>query len=297
MVAYDINPSTHELTLRWQWSNNGGWSDPWYGNGNHNYCIADVDEDGRDEIVYGSMVIDDNGKGLSTTGLGHGDALHCSDFDPFRPGLEIFACNEEEPCMNYRNATTSQLYVRRTSSNDDGRALCGNFSNTYPGACGRSTQTGMISCVANKDIADYGGDSFIAWGDLNFRIYWDGDLLSEVLNSPGTAKEAKIEKPGTGRLFTSSGCNMNNWTKNHPCFQGDLIGDWREEICASAAKAPTSASIPPACHQPHAISRCGTTTSTARPWSGRCTPTTSLHISAISWVSWKASPPPLLHSH
>ena len=230
MIAYDINPSTHELTLRWQWSNNGGWSDPWYGNGNHNYCIADVDEDGRDEIVYGSMVIDDTGKGLSTTGLGHGDALHCSDFDPYREGLEIFACNEEEPCMNYRNATTSQLYVRRTSSNDDGRALCGNFSNTYPGACGRSTQTGMISCVANKDIADYGGDSFIAWGDLNFRIYWDGDLLSEVLNSPGTAKEAKIEKPGTGRLFTSSGCNMNNWTKNHPCFQGDLIGDWREEI-------------------------------------------------------------------
>ena len=230
MIAYDINPSTHELSLRWQWSNNGGWSDPWYGNGNHNYSIADVDEDGRDEIIYGSMVIDDTGKGLSTTGLGHGDALHCSDFDPYREGLEVFACNEEEPCMNYRNATTSKMYVRRTSSSDDGRALCGNFSNTYPGACGRSTQTGMISCVADKDISPLGGDGFIAWGDLNFRIYWDGDLLSEVLNSPGTAKEAKIEKPGTGRLFTSSGCNMNNWTKNHPCFQGDLIGDWREEI-------------------------------------------------------------------
>lgn len=243
MIAYDIDPSTHALTQRWYWENNGGWSDPWYGNGNHNYCIADVDEDGRDEIVYGSMVIDDNGKGLSTTGLGHGDALHCSDFDPYREGLEIFACNEDEPCMNYRNATTSELYVRRTSSSDDGRALCGNFSNTYPGATGRSTQTGMISCVADKDISAYSGDSFIAWGDLNFRIYWDGDLLSEVLNSPGTAKEAKIEKPGTGRLFTSSGCNMNNWTKNHPCFQGDLIGDWREEIvlrCGNDVRVYTS---------------------------------------------------------
>ena len=243
MAAYDINPSTHELTLRWQWSNNGGWDDPWYGNGNHNYSIADVDEDGRDEIIYGSMVIDDNGKGLSTTGLGHGDALHCGDFDPFRPGLEIFACNEDEPCMNYRNATTSQFYVRRTSTSDDGRALCANFSNTYPGAMGRSTQTGIISCVADADISELGGDSFIAWSDLNFRIYWDGDLLSEILNSPGTERDAKIDKPGKGRLFTSSGCNMNNGTKNHPCFSGDLIGDWREEIvlrCGQNVRVYTS---------------------------------------------------------
>ena len=226
MAAYDINPDTHQLTQRWTWSCTS--NNAWYGNGYHNYCIADVDEDGRDEIVYGSMVIDDNGQGLSTTGLGHGDALHCSDFDPFREGLEIFACNESQPSMNYRNATTSAFYVRRTGTDDDGRALCGNFSNTYPGACGRSVQTGMISCVADQDISELG--DFIAWGDLNFRIYWDGDLLSEVLNGAGTEGNAKIEKPGTGRLFTTDGCNMNNWTKNHPCFQGDLIGDWREEL-------------------------------------------------------------------
>ncbi len=228
MVAYDVNPSNHTLTQRWYWENNNGWDDPWYGNGNHNFCIADVDLDGRDEIVYGSMVIDDNGQGLSTTGLGHGDALHCSDFDPFRHGLEIFACNEDEPASNYRNATTSQIYHRVTSSSDDGRALCDNFSNDYPGAMGRTTQTGMVSCVADKVISEIG--DYIAWGDLNFRIYWDGDLLSEVLNSPGTEREAAIIKPGSGRLFTSSGCKMNNWTKNHPCFSGDILGDWREEI-------------------------------------------------------------------
>ena len=228
MRAYDVDPSTHALTLRWSWSNNGGWSDPWYGNGNHNFCIADVDQDGRDEIVYGSMVVDDNGHGLTTTGLGHGDALHCSDFDPYREGLEIFACNEEEPACNYRNATTSQLYYRLTGSDDDGRALCANFSNVYPGAMGRSTQSGMVSCVKDAVIPfDY---EYIVWSDLNFRIYWDGDLLSEVLNSPGTEREAAIIKPGSGRLFTSSGCKMNNWTKNHPCFSGDILGDWREEL-------------------------------------------------------------------
>ena len=227
MIAMKLDRSSHTWSEIWTWSNNSK-SSPWYGQGNHNYVIADVDEDGRDEIVYGSMVIDDNGRGLSTTGLGHGDALHVGDFDPYRRGLEVFACNEDKPNCNYRNATTSELYFRSTGSSDDGRALMDNFSNSYPGSLGRSVNTGMISSVTNQTISVLG--DFIAWGDLNFRIYFDGDLCSEILNSPGTAREAKIEKPGVGRLFTSDGCNMNNDSKNNPCFQGDIIGDWREEI-------------------------------------------------------------------
>lgn len=225
----------------WTWNNNTSGS-PWYGQGYHNFIIADVDEDGRDEIVYGSMVIDDNFQGLSTTGLGHGDAQHVGDFDPWRKGLEFFGCNEDKPAMNYRNATTSELYIRRTASNDDGRGLMANFSNSYPGSLGRSVTTGMLSSVKDKEIEEL-GDSYIAWSDLNFRIYWDGDLCSEILNSPGTAKEAKVDKPGTGRLFTSSDCNMNNDSKNNPCFQGDLIGDWREEIvvrCGTNVRIYTS---------------------------------------------------------
>lgn len=229
MIAMNLDPKTHKWTERWRWNNNSSGSS-WYGNGYHNFIIADVDEDGRDEIVYGSMVIDDNGKGLSTTGLGHGDAQHVSDFDPYRPGVEFFGCNEDNPGMNYRDATTSKLYVRTTASKDDGRGLMGNFSNNYPGSQGRSVSSGLYSSVTDKVIESLTGDSFIQWGDLNFRIYFDGDLCSEILNSPGTAKEAKVEKPGVGRLFTSSGCNMNNDSKNNPCFQGDIIGDWREEI-------------------------------------------------------------------
>ena len=220
----------HEWTSLWTWNNNTSGS-PWYGQGYHNFVIADVDEDGRDEIVYGSMVIDDDYlKGLSTTGLGHGDAQHVSDLDPWRKGLEFFGCNEDKPGMNYRNATTSEMYIRRTAAKDDGRALMANFSNNYPGSLGRSVSTGILSGAADKEIKELGGDSYIPWGDLNFRIYWDGDLCSEILNSTGTAKEAKIDKPNKVRLFTSDGCNMNNDTKNNPCFQGDLIGDWREEI-------------------------------------------------------------------
>ena len=96
-AAYDVNPSTHKLTQRWYWENNVG--GPWFGQGYHNFAIGDVDWDGRDEIIFGSMIIDDNGKGLSTTGLGHGDAQHCSDLDPYRKYEEQFACNEDSPAM------------------------------------------------------------------------------------------------------------------------------------------------------------------------------------------------------
>ncbi len=223
MCALDVNPATHALTQRWMWTNNQGWNSPWYGNGYHNFAIQDVDMDGRDEIVFGSMVIDDNGKGLSTTGLGHGDAQHCSDLDPYRWGLEQFACNEDEPAMNYRNATTSQMYYRMQSTGDDGRALAGNFTNRYPGSVGQSSQTGVLSLTADKVISGQGGYA------LNARIYWDGDLCEEILDSPGTAKAAKIEKLDGGRIFNSEG-HLNNDSKNNACLTGDILGDWREEL-------------------------------------------------------------------
>ena len=239
MITMNLDRGSHQWTERWRWDCNSS-SSPWYGNGYHNYIIADVDEDGRDEIVYGSMVIDDNGYGLSTTGLGHGDAQHVSDFDPYRKGLEFYGCNEDNPGSNYRNATTSKVYYRKTSTNDDGRALMGNFYNLYPGSIGRSASMGLwLSSVCDREIngtesiSDDKGDGN---NHLNSRIFWDGDLCSEILDSPGTASYACIVKPGTGRIFTSANRNqtdggvMNNGSKNNPCFLGDIIGDWREEI-------------------------------------------------------------------
>ena len=226
MKAFAVDPATHKLTLYWEWANNEGWGSPWYGNGYHNYGIADVDWDGRDEICFGSMVIDDNGRGLSTTGLGHGDAQHCSDFDPYRHGQEIFACNEDEPAMNYRDATTSKIYYRLQSTSDDGRALCGNFSNAYPGAIGHSSQSGTVSCVADKVI-----NNAPAGFTNNFRIYWDGDLLEEGLDGANSREgAARVFKADGTVVFTADGTANCNWTKNTPSATGDILGDWREEI-------------------------------------------------------------------
>lgn len=246
--ALDVDPASHNLTERWRWTNNKPGS-PWYGNGYHNFAIQDVDMDGRDEIVFGSMVIDDNGMGLSTTGLGHGDAQHCGDLDPYRWGLEQFGCNETQPAMNYRNATTSEMYYRIVGSGDDGRALAGNFTNKYPGCVGQSATTGVVSLTADKAISDLGGYA------LNFRIYWDGDLCEEILDSPGTEKAAKIEKLDGGRIFNSEG-NLNNSSKNNPCLTGDILGDWREELLVRygtgmrlyTTSRPTSYRIPTLWH-------------------------------------------------
>ena len=237
--ALDVNPVTHELTQRWRWNCYDSKS-PWYGNGFHNYAIADVDMDGRDEIVFGSMIIDDNGYGLSTTGFGHGDAQHCGDLDPYRWGLEQFVCLEGAavPGIAYTDGMTSTLRFTTGTGADNGRCMAGNFQNTYPGAIGNTFGYDVISLVADKVI---GGMNMANDDYMNMRIYWDGDLLDEFMDSPGVERSPYVYKApgqnevGTNRSYANSRCwggsgSLNNSSKNNPCFLGDIIGDWREEI-------------------------------------------------------------------
>ena len=230
-IAYDVDPKTHDLKVRWKWTNNQPGS-PWYGQGYHNYIVADVDWDGRDEIVWGSMVIDDNGMGLSTTGLGHGDAQHIGDFNPYVHGQEMAACNEDAPSNNYRDATTSKIYYRLAGGSDDGRSMAGNFTNDLVGAQFFSGhESKLINCVTNKH-----SDLDTKNVSLNFRIYWDGDLLDETFNGTEVRNSAgQILKYGQGRIESFGGSLTNNDTKATPCYQGDIMGDWREEVIMRTA--------------------------------------------------------------
>lgn len=239
--ALDVNPETHELTQRWRWNCYDG-NSPWFGQGFHNYAIADVDMDGRDEIIFGSMIIDDTGYGLATTGFGHGDAQHCGDLDPYTWGLEQFVCLEglTVPGMALTDATTQTVRYSSGTGGDNGRCMAGNFQSVYPGAVARSAGGGLVSVVGNKVIE---GDSHMANDDYwNMRIYWDGDLLDEFMDSPGVERAPTVYKyggqteVGTGRavypndrVFMGEG-QLNNSSKNNPGFLGDIIGDWREEI-------------------------------------------------------------------
>lgn len=231
MIAYDVDPATHKLSVRWRWNcNTGG---PWFGQGYHNYCIGDVDWDGRDEIVFGGMTIDDNGRGLATTGLGHGDAMHLNDFDPYRHGQEFFACNENAPSNNYCDATTRKILYRYAGGTDDGRSMMGNFTDLYPGAQGSTARDGnLISSVTYSGIPG-GTKNNIS---QNMRIYWDGDLCEETFNyANGKNTAGVIIKYGTGVIATLEGSMTNNDTKGTPCLQADIFGDWREEVVMRTA--------------------------------------------------------------
>lgn len=222
-----------QLTSRWVFDTNNGF--PTYaGQGNHNLTAADVDGDGKDEIVYGAMVVDDNGKGLYSTGLGHGDALHVSDLDPSNPGLEIFDIQErfDDAGAHFRDAGSGTILWKKASikAGDDGegpgRGLALDVDPRYPGyecwVAGAGI-TGMFDCKGNK-IAD-------RTPACNMGIYWDGDVLSEILNGTTIDKWDYVNSK-TDRLLEAGkyNCVRNNGTKSNPVLSADIWGDWREEV-------------------------------------------------------------------
>lgn len=205
-----------------------------YGQGYHNFTIADVDMDGRDEICHGNMVVDENGKFHSSTGLGHGDALHFGDLDPFRDGVESFRCLEDNPGTVFVDANTNEILFRWKRGNDCGRCLAGNFTNEFPGAQ-LWTVDGRLWSASTSRSADDVVASSAPGVSMNARIYWDGDILEESFDGVSTSNfqvyDARITKYGsTSPIFQTSGCLTVNSTKSNPCWQADFIGDWREEF-------------------------------------------------------------------
>ena len=192
-----------------------------YGQGNHNLSVADVDSDGKDEIVYSSCVIDDNGKLLYRTGLGHGDAMHVSDMDPDNAGLEVFTAHEETSAAygyELHDAKTGTILWGIHTGTDVGRAMAGDIDSRYPGF-EMWAVSGTYSCKGVQISTNK--------PSVNFRVYWDGDLQDELLD--GTVI-SKWTGNGTTNLLSASGVSSCNGTKKTPCLSADIFGDWREEV-------------------------------------------------------------------
>ncbi len=221
LVAY--NWRNGQLTKQWTFDSNTSGNAGYAGQGNHNLSVADVDGDGKDEIIYGAMAVDDNGKGLYTTGLHHGDAMHLSDLDPDRAGLEVFQVHEtpSNAGVEFRDARTGQLIWGIPTTKDIGRGMAADIDPRYKGA--EVWADGGLYTAKGQKIGTTLPSS------TNFGIWWDGDLLRELLDSNRIDKWDYANSK-TVNLLTASGVSSNNGTKSTPNLQADLFGDWREEV-------------------------------------------------------------------
>ncbi len=219
MAAWDFKD--RKLSSKWVFDSKDG-NNPFSGMGNHGLSVADVDNDGKDEIVYGSMVVDNDGKGLYSTGFRHGDALHVSDLDPEIPGQEVFGVHEIEegtkgPGVVLFSAANGKVLFTAMDDQDVGRGVADNIDPTKVGA--------QMWWSGSKGLYDIKGNKIgEAPRSTNFLIYWDGDASREILNSN------YIDKYGKGRIFTAEGARSNNGTKSTPALSADILGDWREEL-------------------------------------------------------------------
>lgn len=222
VVAYDWDGTN--LTKRWKIDSTASGNGSLAGQGNHQVSVADIDNDGFDEIVYGAAAIDHDGTLAHSTGWGHGDALHVSDFDNDGE-QEIFGVLEEYPGEGFREGDGTPIWVYKSSS-DDGRGAMAYFSRKYgvlawDAAFGIRTLDGT---VLNSTTSQDNGQSF-----ANFPIYWDGDLCREHFDGDRINK-FNDDTLSFERLWTITGTGYNNTTKKNPCLQADLFGDWREEL-------------------------------------------------------------------
>lgn len=210
-----------------------------FAQGAHSLTVGDVDGDGCDEITYGSAAINHDGSLLYSTGFGHGDALHLSDLDPDRPGLEVFMVHEERPYgSDYRDARTGEILYRTLDRDDTGRGVAADIDGRHRGFEMWSLDSKEVRDCHGKVIADDPSQM----PAMNFRIYWDGDLQDELLANGRRPHFAPYLQKWNGKkavpLPLSNGkhlCEMglsvsNNWTKATPNLQADILGDWREEV-------------------------------------------------------------------
>jgi len=232
MAAWDWRGG--KLTSRWVFDSGISYppfkdASPYSGMGGHSLSVADVDDDGKDEIVYHAMVVDDDGKGLYSTGWRHGDAMHISDMYPDRPGLEILTIHENEgytvrfqsPGVAMRDARTGKAIWKHSPGVDVGAAMAADIDPRRrgyeawggPGGLRDSHGNEMGPCPPSR----------------RFVIWWDGDLLRELLAGSvitkwdwQTGSERELFKMPTRR------------DQARPSLMGDFIGDWREELLMSS---------------------------------------------------------------
>ncbi|AYA78490.1 rhamnogalacturonan lyase [Bacillus sp. Y1] len=225
-------------------------TDPEYGTlttqGAHSLSSADVDGDGKQEIVYGSATIDHDGSLLyssmdempegsaipgETARLGHGDAIHVTDIDPNRPGMEIYMVHEGGTWAPYgyslRDAKTGELIYGGYTGRDTGRGMIGDIDPAQPGLeTWANTGVGLWTAAGQKLGSSAPG--------TNMNIKWSADMTTQIVDGALDVTPT-IQDWKKGTVLTADGTRTNNGTKGNPSLVADIFGDWREELLVRTA--------------------------------------------------------------
>jgi len=204
--------------------------------GAHGMHSADVDGDGRDEVVLGSVVLDDNGTALWSTGYGHPDKCFVTDVDPSRPGLEIFYAIE--PSRDDGNGvclvdacTGETIWNIGQRTYHVGDAMVADIDPSLPGlecwaiesSKGGSTTRYMFSSDSNRLGLEEDVPDCLNW------IFWDGDLLRETFSRRGRSRRKSFN------IVKYKGFPLTSGFEGRVIMTADILGDWREELITTLA--------------------------------------------------------------
>ncbi|MCR5824298.1 MAG: rhamnogalacturonan lyase, partial [Lachnospiraceae bacterium] len=212
------------------------------GQGDHGLSVNDVDRDGLDEIIYGSLCLDNDGSVLYCTALGHGDAMHVSDFN-YDGRIDVFQVHENagvEYQIELHDAETGEVFWGVKTGKDTGRGMAADIDPNYEGA--------EMWGAVNGDTFDCNGNVIYKGKkpSVNFSIFWDGDLLTELFDHNNYVPEVQkwdYEKQKSKALLSAKGTTTNNGTKANPCLIADIYGDWREEVILRCTDDPSKIRI------------------------------------------------------
>ncbi|GHT18277.1 rhamnogalacturonan endolyase YesW [Bacteroidia bacterium] len=212
-----------DKNLNTEWSfESSGENEKYWGNGGHNIRVADIDEDGKDELVPGPFAIDHDGKGLWCLGLNHNDGSEVTDIDPERPGLEIFYNIETGIPRNgvcLVDAATGEYIMEydKQTWHIHGHATIGDWDPAHPGMecwAGPDRDVDPTHPFLFSSKGERLSDSFFIPGT---PLYWDDDDYKELV--------------GGGKVFKFGGATLSEGIPGG--YIADLFGDWREEIIAT----------------------------------------------------------------
>lgn len=232
LAAYDWDGKN--LTTRWVFDSDYPGFEAYGGQGNHNLRSIDVDGDGCDEIVYGQCTIDNDGRGLYSTGMYHGDAIHVTSMKPCDNSLQVWACHENrKDGSSFRDARTGEVIWQVKKAKDVGRCLAADIDPTNPGLEMWSSDPKSFEAEdGSGGVRNYKGEVINPDQktlSINSAVWWDGDLCRELLDHNKVTKY-NWEKGVAEPMAEFEGCSSNNGTKGNACLSGDILGDWREEV-------------------------------------------------------------------